>query len=108
MSGPDVNAAVDLSHFVDVEWLGRRAVDDRSSSDIEARAVALAHDRRPREQTSGERACLTAAGAEIVERVETIVDTRDRDPQLAIGQVVGNDKVVGNRIARPDRSEGVQ
>jgi hypothetical protein len=49
--------------------------------------VALTHDRRPGEQATRERArggILREAGAEIVERVEAIGDTRDRDPSLAI------------------------
>jgi hypothetical protein len=46
----DLNAAFDLLHLVHVECLGCRAVDYGSGEDVEPRAVALAHDRRPREQ----------------------------------------------------------
>ena len=44
--------------FVHVEWMGRRAVDHGAAGDVEPGAVALAHDRRLREQASGERACV--------------------------------------------------
>jgi len=35
-----------------------------------------------------------AAGAEVVERIEAIVDTRDRDPSFAVVRVVWNYEVV--------------
>jgi hypothetical protein len=67
----------------------------------------LAHERRPGEQASGERACLLGAGAEVVERVEAFVDTRDGDPPLEVVEVVGNDEVVGNRVAGAEGAEGL-
>jgi hypothetical protein len=69
--------AFGLLHLVDVECLGRWAVDHGSGGDVEPGAVALAHDRRPCEQASGERACLGGAGAQVFERVEAVVDTRE-------------------------------
>ena len=59
---------------------GRRAVDHGAGGDVEPGAVALAHDRRPGEQPAGERASLVGARADVVERVEAVVDARDRDP----------------------------
>src|SRR4029453_11081258 len=75
--------------------------------DIKPGAVALAHDRRPREQASGEGASLVGAGAYVVECVEAIVDTGDRDPRLSVVQVVGNDAVVRDRLISPDGAEGI-
>ena len=104
--GSDLDLAFDLLHLVHVECSGRRAVDHRSGGDVEPGAVALAHDRRACEQAAGERARLVGARAEVVERVEAVVDTRDRDPAFAVVQVVGNDEVVGDRVAWPERAEG--
>ncbi len=42
---------------------------------------------RPPESGHG----LVAAGAEVAEGVEATVDPGDRDPELAVGQVVGDD-----------------
>src|SRR5262249_40678851 len=106
MSGPDFNAAFNLLHLVHVECLGRRTIDHRSGCDVEAGAVALAHDRCPCEPPTGERTRRRGAGAEIVEGVKAIVDTRDRDSPLAVLQVEGNDEVVGDRVARADRAKG--
>jgi hypothetical protein len=69
--------------------------------------VALTHDRRTCQQAAGERACLVRARAEIVERVEAVGDTRDRDPPFAIVQIVGNDEIVGDRVAAPERAERI-
>jgi hypothetical protein len=69
--------------------------------------VALAHDRRPGEQSSGQRARGAAAGAEIVERVQLAAGPRDGNPQLAIAQVERDDEPIGDRVARPDRAEGI-
>ena len=69
-------------------------------------AVALAHDRRPGKQSSGQRARGVGAGAEIIERVQLAVGSRDGDPQLAIAQVERDDELIGDRVVRPDRAEG--
>ena len=61
----------------------------------------------PCEQTAGERTGLFAAGAEIVERIEAIADTRDRDPPFEVIQVVRNYEVVGNRVGRAECAEGI-
>src|SRR4051795_12468029 len=93
-SGADLDVPVDLSNLVDVQWLGRGAVDHGARGDVEAGAVALAHERRSGEQPSGQRARLVCAGAEIVEGVQQALDPRDRDPELDLAQVVGNDQRV--------------
>jgi hypothetical protein len=49
----------------------------------------------------------SAQGAEVVERVEAFVDTRDGDPPLEVVEVVGNDEVVGNRVAGAEGAEGL-
>ena len=67
----------------------------------------MAHDCRPREQASGERACLVGAVAKVVERVEAAVNARDSDPEFAFVQLVRNDEVVGDRLTWPDGPEGV-
>jgi hypothetical protein len=70
--------------------------------------VALAHDRCRREQASGKWAsAVVGAAAQVVERIEAVGDARDRDPAFAVGQVIRNNEVVRDRIARPDRAEGV-
>src|SRR5919112_77170 len=66
--------AVDLLDLVDVERFGRRTVDHGAARDVEPGAVALTHQRRRGEQTPGERARCGAARAEVVERIEAIVD----------------------------------
>ena len=43
------SGSFDLVHLVDVECVGRRAVDHCSGGDVEPGAVTLAHDRCPRE-----------------------------------------------------------
>jgi hypothetical protein len=73
----------DAFHFLSVvylESLGRRAVDYGSGGDVESGAMALAHDRRPCKQAAGKRTCLVAASAEVVEGVEPLANTRNRDP----------------------------
>jgi hypothetical protein len=71
------NAAFRLLHLVSIESRGCRAIDNRSGCDVETGAVALTHDGRRQKQSPGERAGLAGAGAEIIESVETIFDTRN-------------------------------
>ena len=66
----------------------------------------MTQNRCSREQAPGKRARLTGAGTEIVESIGTIVDRRNRDPQLAIVQIVGNDEIIGDGLASPDLAEG--
>jgi hypothetical protein len=73
----DPNVAFLLLRLVNIESLGRRAIDYLSGRDVETGAMALTHDGRRREQSSGERARLVSASAEIIESVETIFDTRN-------------------------------
>src|SRR5262245_17785265 len=103
----DPNDAFDLLHRVHLECRRRWAVDHRSGGDLKPGAVALAHDRRATEQTAGEWTCLTGAGAEVIERKEAVVDTRDRDPSLVIVQVIGNYEPVGDCVTRPERADGI-
>src|SRR5206468_8134027 len=49
----DTDAAAGFLHVVHSERQGRRAADHGTGGDVELRAVALAHDRRPGEQSSG-------------------------------------------------------
>jgi hypothetical protein len=51
-SGPNVDRPVELANLVDGEWLGRGAGDHSAGRDVELGAVALACDRRAREQSS--------------------------------------------------------
>jgi len=67
--------------------------------------MALAQDGRTREQASRERTGFSSTRAQIVERVEAALDTRDRNPELAIGQIVRNDGVVPDGVASPDLAE---
>ena len=59
-SCPDTDAAVGHLDFVHVERPGRRTADHSARGDVELRAVALTHDRRPGEQSSGKRACVVS------------------------------------------------
>src|SRR5262249_46547722 len=104
-SRADLDVAVDLSNLVDLQGPDRRTVDHGSGGDVEAGPVALAHERRPGEQAAGERAYLLGAGAEVIERVEPVADTGDRDPKLAIAEVVRNDRAVRDRLAGLERAE---
>src|SRR5262245_10608105 len=106
-SDADLNTAVDFLHCVEPKWSGRGAVDRRSCADVEARAVTLAHEHRSGEQATGKRAGRIRAGAEIIEGIETILDPRDRDPEFAVLQIVRDDEVVRNRVARAERAKGV-
>jgi integrase len=106
-SGPDAEAAVGHLHLVYVERPGRRAAEDGAGGDVELRAVALAHDRPPGEQSCGQRARGAGAGAEIVERVQLAAGPGDGDPQLAVAEVERDDKPISDRVARPDRAEGI-
>jgi hypothetical protein len=102
-----LNVAVDLSQLVNVQRRGRWAVDHGAGRDVEPGAVALAQECRPRELASREGAWFVGAGAEVVEGVEATLDSSDRDTELSIGQVVGNDAVIGDGIARQERAEGI-
>src|ERR1700744_4317736 len=52
----ELDVAVDLSHRVAIERFGRGTVEHRSGQDVKPGAVALAHERRPCQQASRERA----------------------------------------------------
>ena len=69
--------------------------------------MTLAHDRQPAEQAPGQRARLTGAGTEIIECVKAMGDTRNRNPEFEIVQVIRNDEVIGHRVAGCDGAEGV-
>jgi len=102
----DLDAASDLLHLVHLQGPFRWSVDHGARDDVKAGTVTLAHDRGLREQASGEWACLVAsAGTQIVERVEAIGDTGDRDPDFAVIHVVRNDHFGRDRSGRPDRPE---
>ena len=94
-------------HLVRVERPRRRAVDHGSGENVEPGTVTLAHDHGPCEQASGQGAGLLATSAEVIEGVDATVDTRDRDPQFALAQVIGNDEVVGGRLLQRDNLESI-
>ena len=100
----NANGAIDFFHFVDSESFARRAVDHGTGGEVEPRAVALAHDRGPREQAARQRACRVGAGAEVVECIEAAADTGDRDPTLEVIEIVRNHAVVRDGRAAPERA----
>jgi len=81
-----VGVLTDRSASVASQPIGRPAVHHGACRDVEPGAVALTHDRSAGQQAAGERARLATAGAEVVERVEPAVDTRNRDARLAVAR----------------------
>src|SRR5690242_2725184 len=98
----DCEIAVEFLDFVTAQRSARRPVEHRAARDVEPRAVALAHDRAPGEQSAGQRARVTAARAEIVEAVQAAVDPGEGDAEFSIAEVVRNDDAVS------DRREGLE
>jgi hypothetical protein len=80
----DLDVAVDLVHEVAIERLVRRTVQYRAGGYVEPGAVALAHERRASERAAGQRASPVRARAEVVERIEAVVDARDGDPSFQV------------------------
>src|SRR5262249_12362725 len=96
-SHPNLDLAVLLAHFVRGERFGCGTPQNGARGDVILGTVALAHERRAREQSCREGAALVFA--QIVKGVQFASGARAGDTALEILQVIGVNVVIG-QLAR--------